>query len=243
MIKNQRKQGITLISLVITIIILLILATVTINAVLDSNGLFRKAEEAITKYNYTVAKEEVMLAYTNSVTNSYFDNSVVIEDDMEVELKKEDSDANVELKNSKYIIKYKGYDFIIDGTSNNTDSNDYELADIADIPDIEELADLDDEVPTMEHKDLSNFPDYIPIYTAEQFEYINYHTEREREIYDLNNTYVGTYTFSKDKKYVLMNDIEYIAENKNDSVYLGVDKGTIYFHRKLSAYIKFFRNF
>lgn len=42
----KKKQGITLIALVVTITILLILAGVTINAVLGENGLITKAREA-----------------------------------------------------------------------------------------------------------------------------------------------------------------------------------------------------
>ena len=44
-IKFKRKSGITLISLVLTIIILLILAGITISS-LTNTGIFRKAKEA-----------------------------------------------------------------------------------------------------------------------------------------------------------------------------------------------------
>ena len=44
--KLIREKGITLVALVITIVILIILATVTINAVLGENGLIRKAQQA-----------------------------------------------------------------------------------------------------------------------------------------------------------------------------------------------------
>ena len=48
--KNFRKnQGITLIALVITIIVLIILAGVTINIVLDQNGIIEKTQEAKNK--------------------------------------------------------------------------------------------------------------------------------------------------------------------------------------------------
>ena len=44
--KLIREKGITLVALVITIVILIILATVTINAVFGENGLIRKAQQA-----------------------------------------------------------------------------------------------------------------------------------------------------------------------------------------------------
>ena len=54
----KRKDGITLISLVITIIILLILAGVAITLAVDSNGLFNRAGAAANKWNTSVGNEE-----------------------------------------------------------------------------------------------------------------------------------------------------------------------------------------
>ena len=58
MLKTKEPKGITLISLVITIIILLILATVAISLAVDSNGLFGKAGDAANSWNTSVAEEE-----------------------------------------------------------------------------------------------------------------------------------------------------------------------------------------
>lgn len=55
MLKNQK--GITLVSLVITIIVLLILATVAITMAINSDGLFGKANTAASEYNQAVANE------------------------------------------------------------------------------------------------------------------------------------------------------------------------------------------
>ena len=57
MSRKEKQKGITLISLVITVIILLILAAVAINLAVDSNGLFRKAGDAANKWNSSVAEE------------------------------------------------------------------------------------------------------------------------------------------------------------------------------------------
>ena len=55
--KSYKKQkGITLVALVVTIVILLILAGVSLNLVLGENGLIRKADEG--RINYTNASEE-----------------------------------------------------------------------------------------------------------------------------------------------------------------------------------------
>jgi len=58
MLKTKEQKGITLISLVITIILLLILATVAISLAVDSDGLFSKAGEAANKWNTSVAQEQ-----------------------------------------------------------------------------------------------------------------------------------------------------------------------------------------
>ena len=55
--KSKGKAGITLVSLVITIIVLLILAGVAINLAMDEEGLIGKAEEAVESWNRAVGEE------------------------------------------------------------------------------------------------------------------------------------------------------------------------------------------
>ena len=58
----ERYSGITLISLVITIIILIILAGISISLILGENGLFSKAKEATQKFSDAQKEEEKALA-------------------------------------------------------------------------------------------------------------------------------------------------------------------------------------
>ena len=58
-VQKLKEKGITLIALVITIIILLILAGVTLNMALSGEGLFSKAKLAVNKYD--VASEQEVL--------------------------------------------------------------------------------------------------------------------------------------------------------------------------------------
>ena len=60
---TNNNKGITLIALVITIIVLLILAGVTINLTLGENGIFRTAEQA--GKNYTQAQEQELAGLAN----------------------------------------------------------------------------------------------------------------------------------------------------------------------------------
>ena len=56
-----QERGITLIALVVTIIILLILAGVTLNMALSQNGLFSKTQDAAEKYKQAQSDEEEMV--------------------------------------------------------------------------------------------------------------------------------------------------------------------------------------
>lgn len=64
-VKKTHEKGITLVALVVTIIILLILAGVSISMVFNSEGLFSKTNDAATRYN--VAKNEEANYLTNSM--------------------------------------------------------------------------------------------------------------------------------------------------------------------------------
>ena len=60
--KNLKERGITLISLVVTIVILLILTGVTLNIALSNNGLFSKAKSAVEKYEDSSETEALGLS-------------------------------------------------------------------------------------------------------------------------------------------------------------------------------------
>ena len=63
--KSLKERGITLIALVITIIVLIILAGVTINLILSQNGIINKAKQAKEDYKQAETNEQVAL---NEVT-------------------------------------------------------------------------------------------------------------------------------------------------------------------------------
>ncbi len=65
--KMQRKSGITLISLVVTIIVLLILAGVTIATLTGENGILSRAQEASENTKRANAEEQVKLAVAGSI--------------------------------------------------------------------------------------------------------------------------------------------------------------------------------
>ena len=62
----KKEKGITLVALVVTIVVLLILAGVSISLVLDQNGIINKAKGARTEYQNAANYEKDLLTYTNT---------------------------------------------------------------------------------------------------------------------------------------------------------------------------------
>ena len=77
------QQGITLIALVVTIVVLLILSGVTINSVLGDQGIFKTAKEAATRFNEAQQKEEQELANLMNALNDSLNDSGMIEEPWE----------------------------------------------------------------------------------------------------------------------------------------------------------------
>ena len=79
--KNQatNQSGITLIALVVTIVVLLILAGITISLVFSDNGIIKKAQEAVEKTNQAIINEQERMNeladYMESMINSIGEES------------------------------------------------------------------------------------------------------------------------------------------------------------------------
>ncbi len=69
--KGSAESGITLIALIITIIILLILATVSIAVLTGDNGIIAQANQARIDTKVGEEKEQIALAYNAAVTDKY----------------------------------------------------------------------------------------------------------------------------------------------------------------------------
>ena len=83
----ESNRGITLIALIVTIIVLIILATISINAVVGENGIIKKAQNAKEWYNNGVISEEesmntLLSEYENMMAGPpppYKDDTLVVE--------------------------------------------------------------------------------------------------------------------------------------------------------------------
>ena len=64
----KEKRGITLIALVVTIIVLLILAGISISMLTGQNGILNRASEAKEEYSNSTEKEQIQLSYNSAIT-------------------------------------------------------------------------------------------------------------------------------------------------------------------------------
>lgn len=70
----KKERGITLVALVVTIIVLLILAGVTIGMATSDKGIFKRASNAADTWNAARAHENNALdSYNNAMQNAYDD--------------------------------------------------------------------------------------------------------------------------------------------------------------------------
>ncbi len=86
--RNKKNKGITLIALVITIVVLIILAGISINLVLGENGLFTKAQNAAKDMDIASLKEQIGTELLSMQIENEENNFAVDESDVEKVLSK-----------------------------------------------------------------------------------------------------------------------------------------------------------
>ena len=73
-LRNRREKGITLIALVVTVVVLILLATLRINAVIGQDGIIQKAKDARDLYKASESEEKTkMQELTNELAQYYTD--------------------------------------------------------------------------------------------------------------------------------------------------------------------------
>lgn len=77
----KNNKAITLVALIITIIVLLIIATVSINMIMGDNGILSKAQLAKQNTNSAAYDEENKLGKTNEIIDNYTTRSGTISDE------------------------------------------------------------------------------------------------------------------------------------------------------------------
>ena len=121
---NRNKRGITLISLIVTIIVLLILAGVSLSFITGEDGIIKRAIDSKNVAEDAQVKEIVGLAYSQAYIKS-FQEETDIANSMRTELERDYGVGNVEVSNNNgtYIVEIseKGIYYIdSNGTVGNT---------------------------------------------------------------------------------------------------------------------------
>ena len=70
----KKENGITLVALVVTIIVLLILAGVSLSMVFNSDGLFNRAQNTAKKWNEATSNESNYLQGVTGTFDSYYNS-------------------------------------------------------------------------------------------------------------------------------------------------------------------------
>ena len=113
--KIQRKSGITLISLVVTIVILLILAGITIGTLTGNNGLLTRAQQAKTETEKSEIKDEISVALSSAQIQHEGD----LEEITFEELQKELGEQYVVYPAEKFEVYNKKYNYLYRVTADN----------------------------------------------------------------------------------------------------------------------------
>lgn len=153
----NKKSGITLVALVVTIIILLILAGVSINMIFGNDEIFSKTQMAVEKYQNAQEQENYILAQTQEMINNR--DTVTIDkkeyDDLLKRVETLENNIN-DLKNRETVVLYddgkitqasssKAYDlndsienytFIIVESIGGADANTWRCSDIFSVKEI-----------------------------------------------------------------------------------------------------------
>ena len=118
--KTRKMKGITLVALVVTVVVLLILAGVSLNLVLGENGIIKKAQEAAAQTDESSATESMSMYLTGlrlaNVDGENFRladylSSNVGNDGIEDFLNNGDGYAQVAYKGYKYLVNLEDYTF------------------------------------------------------------------------------------------------------------------------------------
>ena len=113
---RREQTGITLIALVITIIVLLILAGVSIATLTGDNGILKQANQAKENNKVAAAKEKVQVEAAGSFDNTGVFSKAIFKDNLKKNLGLTDSDI-IENADGTITVKIDGYEITVNGTT------------------------------------------------------------------------------------------------------------------------------
>ena len=120
-VNNSRETGITLIALVITVIVLLILAAVSISTLTGENGILTRVDEARTQTEIGEEIEKIELSATGALAKD--NGGIIIEKYLEDELSSYIGKRNIDYQltgTGPFVVKYldSGRSYIVEEDGN-----------------------------------------------------------------------------------------------------------------------------
>ena len=125
-IRYKQEEGITLLVLAITIIVLLILAGITISAITGDNGIIRNAGQAKEEMEIANEKEILEKAIVQAMGNNKYGN--IVEEELQSELDKETGEGKTEATNAgdEYVVLKTNLKFNSNFSYMNPDTTEFD---------------------------------------------------------------------------------------------------------------------
>ena len=125
-IRYKQEEGITLLVLAITIIVLLILAGITISAITGDNGIIRNAGQAKEEMEIANEKEILEKAIVQAMGNNKYGN--IVEEELQSELDKETGEGKTEVTNAgdEYVVLKTNLKFNSNFSYMNPDTTEFD---------------------------------------------------------------------------------------------------------------------
>ena len=123
-IRKERNKGITLIALVVTIIVMIILAGVSVNLLIGDNGIITRAQDARGIFKDAEVKERLQLFHLSQYLGNEDLKELLIKNNM-INLEELEQNGIVSLKDSEDIIVIDNYKGLKKFSENVNSGNDY----------------------------------------------------------------------------------------------------------------------
>ena len=217
----RNKKGITLVALVVTIVVLLILAGVTIASLTGDNGILGKVGEAKEQTDLAGIREEVILLWNETqieVAGKGYTNDQIA-DIFEEKLKANDPDATVTYQpsNNTYEVNYKDHMFEVQPAGELTNNREDVVNDIEDaLENIDKGATGEDKAEQIQEELNKKDPDSTAEYNPETGNVDVNHGGYEAEVDENGNiTIVGP---EVDKNINITSQPESVTATEGDKV-------------------------
>ena len=113
-LQKKHEKGITLIALIVTIVVLLLLAGVTLNLVLNNNGVISKAKQAVEQADEAEAKDGMSLYLANLKIDKEQDSNFRLADYLSSNIGNEGVEDFLNNGDGHAQVAYRGHIFLVD---------------------------------------------------------------------------------------------------------------------------------